>query len=66
MGRKKVENPKNSCYVFRTTQEEMEILRAIASSEGITIAKLIREGLGLAKARRAIDGRLDEALKTLE
>lgn len=66
MGRKKVENPKNSCYVFRATREEMNILKAIALTEGITIAKLIREGLGLAKARRAIDGRLDEALKTLE
>lgn len=66
MGRKRIENRKDNYLKLRVSKDEMELLKAIAISEGISVADLVREGLGLAKARRAIDGRLDAALEKLE
>lgn len=66
MGRKRVENPKDKYFKFRATKEEIDFMRAIAKSEGITMTDVMREGLGLAKRQRALDGRLDIALKKLE
>lgn len=66
MGRKKAENCKDKYFKFRATKEEIDFMRAIAKSEGITMTDVMREGLGLAKRQRALDGRLDAALKTLE